>query len=99
MYHLGQGLTQDYKQAAAWYRRAAEQGHAEAQYYLGLIYAKGQGMQEDYKEAYAWVSVSIANGKDGVKMRDAIAEVLTADQLEQAQQTAAQYFEQYQSRK
>ena len=38
MYENGQGVAQDYKEAAAWYRCAAEQGHDYAQYNLGVMY-------------------------------------------------------------
>jgi len=31
MYAIGQGVPRDYAQAAAWYRKAAEQGKALAQ--------------------------------------------------------------------
>ena len=37
-----------------WYRRAADQGHALAQYNLGLRYAKGEGVIKDNKEAVKW---------------------------------------------
>ena len=30
----------------------AEQGIAEAQYNLGLMYAKGQGVEQDFMEAF-----------------------------------------------
>ena len=43
MYHLDQGVSQ-HTQAASWYRKAAEQGHAEAQNNLGIMYAKGWGV-------------------------------------------------------
>ncbi|EET45192.1 hypothetical protein NEISICOT_01187 [Neisseria sicca ATCC 29256] len=36
----GQGVRQDHAQAAQWYRKAAEQGHAVAQYNLGVAYKK-----------------------------------------------------------
>ena len=32
MYDKGQGVRQDYAQAVQWYRKAAEQGDAQAQY-------------------------------------------------------------------
>jgi len=32
MYDKGQGVPQDYAEALKWYRKAAEQGFAEAQY-------------------------------------------------------------------
>src|ERR1035437_8146301 len=34
-YAKGEGVPQDYAQAAVWYRKAAEQGDAKAQYSLG----------------------------------------------------------------
>lgn len=36
-YEKGQGVPQDDAQALAWYRKAAEQGHAKAQYNLGVM--------------------------------------------------------------
>ena len=43
-YWYGRGVPQDYVQAADWYRKAAEQDAAEAQYRLGQMLAIGQGM-------------------------------------------------------
>jgi TPR repeat protein len=54
MYHQGEGVQRDYKQAAAWYRKAAEQGDTQAQYNLGEMYEQGHGVQRDYKQAVAW---------------------------------------------
>ena len=39
-YFLGQGMPQDYAQAVAWYRKAAEQGYDDAQYNLGYMYLR-----------------------------------------------------------
>jgi len=33
----------NYKKAVIWYRKAAEQGHAQAQNNLGVMYSEGQG--------------------------------------------------------
>jgi TPR repeat protein len=41
------GVTENEAQAATWYRRAAEQGDAEAQNQLGLMYFLGWGVQEN----------------------------------------------------
>ena len=41
--------------AAAWLRRAADQGHAQAQYTLGLMYLKGSGVAKDEQEAVVWI--------------------------------------------
>ena len=45
---------QNYKKAVEWYLKAAENGHAGAQFALGLMYAKGQGVSPDDKEAVRW---------------------------------------------
>lgn len=54
MYDIGQGVPQDYTEAAKWYTKAAEQGHADAQLKLGVMYAKGRGVPQDYAEAAKW---------------------------------------------
>ena len=47
-------MAKDSVQAAAWYRKAAEQGNAMAQYNLGFCYATGDGLAKDEIEAYAY---------------------------------------------
>ena len=42
----------NYKKAIEWYEKAAEQGHADAQYNLGGIY--GQGVDVNYKKAMVY---------------------------------------------
>ncbi len=44
----------DEVEAAKWYRKAAEQNHAAAQYYLGNCYANGEGVAKDEVEAAKW---------------------------------------------
>jgi len=44
-------VPQDYKKAVTWYLKVAEQGHAAAQFNLGLMYAHGDGGPKDDKEA------------------------------------------------
>ena len=41
-------------EAVKWWRLAAEQGDASAQYSLGLAHAKGQGVPQDYANAVKW---------------------------------------------
>jgi TPR repeat protein len=62
MYAHVQGVTQDYKEAVKWYRLAADQGNAMAQYNLGATYANGQGVTQDYKEAVKWYRLSADQG-------------------------------------
>ena len=47
-------MPQDYKAAVQWYRRAPEQGHADAQSNLGWMYDKGEGVPQDHKAAVQW---------------------------------------------
>ena len=53
-YANGQGVKQDYAQAAQWYRKAADQGNAAAQTALGELCEAGQGMRQDDAEAAKW---------------------------------------------
>ena len=43
-------------------RKAAEAGDAEAQYRLGLMYAKGDGVEEDQWEAVDWLRKAAKQG-------------------------------------
>jgi TPR repeat protein len=56
------GLPKDQKQAAYWYRLAAEEGLAEAQYSLGRLYATGKGVPHDEEQATAWVRAAASQG-------------------------------------
>src|SRR6476660_3157547 len=47
-YHKGEGVVKDHAEAAKWYRKAAEQNFAPAQYNLGLCYE--QGVAKDERE-------------------------------------------------
>jgi TPR repeat protein len=44
------------------YRPAADQGHATAQYNLGLLYASGQGVPQDDAEAARWYGKAADQG-------------------------------------
>src|SRR5436305_1232433 len=41
-YWLGLGVPPDHVEAARWFRKAADQGNAFAQFNLGLMYGSGQ---------------------------------------------------------
>ncbi|NIR59687.1 MAG: sel1 repeat family protein, partial [Gammaproteobacteria bacterium] len=43
MYAAGQGVPQDATQAVEWYRKAAEQGHADALSRLAWMFVNGSG--------------------------------------------------------
>ena len=50
-----------------WYRRAAEQGNADAQVNLGLMYANGQGVRQDYTQAVQWCRRAAEQGHAGAQ--------------------------------
>ena len=54
MYANGYGMSQDYAEAFRWFRQAAEQGNAKAQYNLGLMYANGHGVHQDFHLSKEW---------------------------------------------
>ena len=45
----------DMEQAAFWYLKAAEQGHAQAQMRIAECYKNGMGVNQDYKLAQHWL--------------------------------------------
>ena len=54
MFYGGEGIQQDYVQAASWYQRAAEQGHINAQFNLASLYLIGKGVKQSFVEASKW---------------------------------------------
>lgn len=58
----GYGIEKDPQQAAYWYRLAADKGHPEAQFSLGLLYGSGKGVKRDEEQAARWVSASATQG-------------------------------------
>jgi len=62
-YDNGQGVPKDHKEAVKWWRLAADQEHADAQFSLGVMYNNGgQGVPLDYKEAVKWFRLAADQG-------------------------------------
>ena len=55
-------LNGDYITAANWYRKAAEQGLADAQFNLGFMYYKGKGVPQNFAEAAKWYRKAAEQG-------------------------------------
>ena len=77
-----------------WYRLAADQGDADAQYNLGAAYSAGDGVLPDYVQAYMWANLaaSISSGDDQKKYsaaRDAVGDKMTRPQIADAQRLSA----------
>src|SRR5438552_6880010 len=58
MYHRGLGVAVDDREAAVWLGRAAEQGQAEGQLMLGILFYYGRGVAQSYVRAYAWCELA-----------------------------------------
>jgi len=56
MYHLGLGVDSNPEKAVLWYKKAASQGNAEAQFNLGIMYLDGIGVTENSAEALRWIA-------------------------------------------
>ena len=69
-YSRGEGVKKDPGKAVEWWRKAASQGEAEAQYSLGLMDEKGFGVRQDLRKATEWFRKAAAQGH--AKARDAI---------------------------
>ena len=53
----------NYAVAMAYFKHAAAQGDADAQYSLGHMYDKGLGVVQDYAEAVKWYKLAAAQGR------------------------------------
>lgn len=64
MYLIGVGhdVPVDYAQSAKWYEKAAAQGHASAQDWLGRQYFLGRGVPQDVAQAAMWYEKAAAQG-------------------------------------
>ena len=73
------GLKPDKKAALPWVRKAANQGHAQAQFLLGLLYAVGgkeAGLKLDSKEAFYWLTLA-SRAEDAKTAKNASARLVS----------------------
>jgi surface protein len=73
-YQLGQcylwgmdGTPKDEGEAIKYYRKAVEQGHVKAQYFLGWCYQYGKGVKLNYSEAVKWYRKAAEQGHAGAQ--------------------------------
>ncbi len=59
MAQLGKGHSAE---ALALFQQAAEQGNRQAQYQLGLMYARGEGVKKNFSQARGWLRKSALQG-------------------------------------
>jgi hypothetical protein len=54
MFAEGRGVAQSDGEAAQWFRKAADQGNATAQFTLGGLFSQGRGVAQSDAEAARW---------------------------------------------
>ena len=60
-YKYGNGVEKNLEETIKWYTKAANQGYAQAQYYLGKAYDKGDGVEKNDSEAMKWYLKAVKN--------------------------------------
>lgn len=77
LYIVGRGgVVANEREAAAWFRPAAEQGHAGAQASLGYLLSVGAGVAKDEREAARWLKAAAEQGVATAQRR--LADLLSA---------------------
>jgi len=92
-YDKGEGVVKDHTEAAKWYRKAADQNLAKAQYNLGVCHERGDGVAEDWVEAYKWLLLAARRGHEAPKEHMTLLEskLLTPEQIAQGQKRAREF--------
>jgi len=109
MYYFGDrrsfdpdAIPLDDAEAAKWFRLAAEQGQADAQAYIGRMYANAEGVPQDDVQAYKWFTLA-ADTSDSKEFGEGVQAVLqyrneleakmTPEQIVEAQKLAREWLE------
>jgi uncharacterized protein len=86
----GDGIAVNYPEALKWFFKAATQGNAKAQYNLGVMYEFGQGVEVNYIKAYQFISIASELGYgEAVEALEGLTDLMTPEQIAQAQSEAA----------
>ena len=51
-----------WEQAISWYKKAAENGHAKAQFAMSCLYCEGLGVEEDHKKGFEYALKAAEQG-------------------------------------
>jgi hypothetical protein len=94
-YQEGDGVTQDYAEAAKRFRMLVERGFVPAaQAALGELYERGgPGLLQDTIAAHMWLNIAVANGHPFPEDRDRVAGKLSSSELAEARKRAKRCME------
>ncbi|MCB9988808.1 MAG: sel1 repeat family protein [Rhodospirillales bacterium] len=81
-YMRGDGVPQSHEKSLEFLIKAAESGHAEAQYNLGSMYINGVGFEQDREKGMSWLKRAKENGSSEA------ADLLVTVEFSNLQQTA-----------
>jgi TPR repeat protein len=91
------GVGADARQAAEWYRRAADGDDIRAQYSLGQMYLDGQDLPRDYGSAYQWFALAAGqaplddNRKALIELRNIAAARMSPEAVDAAARHVAEW--------
>lgn len=85
-------LGPDMREAAHWYRRAAEEGNPQAQYIYALMCLTGSGVERDDKQGMSWLQ--LAAGRDYLPAVHKLAECYRKGEGTEANPQLAEVWEQ-----
>ena len=89
MHARGKGVIEDHQEAIKWYRLAAEQGEASAQYGLGFMHATGKGVIQDNVYAHMWWNLAAASGNEAARdSKEILVKDMTPQDISKAQDLA-----------
>ena len=81
----------DYKQALEWFKKATDQGNANAQTNLGGMYFEGQGVSKNLIYAYSWFYLALSNGySHALKVKNRLEGMMSPDQIVKAKKLSSQ---------
>lgn len=91
IYINGEGVPINYSEAMHWYKKAALQGHADAQFSVGLMYDKGHiGIPKNNENAYVWYKLSSEQGQEDAKSNFiSVENLMTTSEIERAEREVA----------
>jgi len=76
----------DYHATLRWLVPAAEQGYAEAQSDLGMMYLSGRGISKDSVQAYKWLMLSAWREPNNENLARELTKTMSPDQVREARE-------------
>ena len=82
----------DYETAFKELKPLAEQGDADAQHTVGLMYYNGRGVPKDYVMAYMWYFLAeIQGSEEAIIKRSILVKEMTPEQISEAERLTREF--------